>query len=295
MQRHVKQAHGFSAAVQVMRQGGQLRAPVFAHGPKLFARFFAQRLQPVRKKRKADVLHSVQPEAVHPGLVPIPFAPAVQLGHHFGVAHVQVCPHQVIVVAVFAVHLAVPAFAFKLKHALFSGAVVPIHPVEVRVVPLKGRILAPAAGEGEFRPGGNGRLGARFPAPVAGVARFGVHLFAGVRTHAVVQHHVCQHGKALALQGAHGGKVFLFCAILGGHAALLVKFPQVVQVVYAIAHVIAPRRALVGRRQPHARKARLAQVRRVGSGALPMARVCGQVPFKILQKGFWLHCVRLPV
>ena len=26
-----------------------------------------------------------------------------------------------------------------------------------------------------------------------------------------------------------------------------------------------------------------------------LARVCGQVPFKILQKGFWLHCVRLPV
>ena len=56
----------------------------------------------MREERKIHVLHSVQPEAVHPGLVPIPFAPAVQLGHHFGVAHVQVCPHQVIVVAVFA-------------------------------------------------------------------------------------------------------------------------------------------------------------------------------------------------
>ena len=286
MQRHIEQAHDAAAAVQVMGQVGQVRAPVFAHGPQLAAALRPQRFEPVGEEGETDVLDRVEAEPVHAGFLEIPRAPAVELFDNGGVLHIQVCAHQIVIVAVLVVHFAFPVFAVEVEHSLALGPVVPVHTVKMGVVPLKSGVFAAAPREGEAGPGRDGALDAAVLQAVVRVAALGFYRFAAIRAHAVVQHNVRQHFQPGFLQRAHGGQVLVFCSVLGRHRSLLVKLAQVIGIVHAVAHILAPLRALVGGRQPYAGKPGAAQAGGFGRRPLPVARIRGQIPLKILDQCF---------
>ena len=286
MQRHVKQPHDQAGFIQIMDQGLHVRAPVFPDGGKAFSRFFPKLHEPVAVKGKPDVLDRVQPEAVHPGHIQIPFAPAVQLCYYLGIVHIQIGAHQIVIISVFRIHLIVPFLSRKLKDLMLLSAVVPVHAGEVGMIPLKTGIFSAPAGKTEAGPGGYFLRRPFLLVPVGIVAFLRQHGLAAVRAHFMVQDDVRKHGKPRLMQRLYGRKIFVFGAVLRGNASLLVKFSQIVKIIDAVAHVRPPLRPLIGGRQPYVGKARLLQMRRIRRGPFPVPGVFRQIPFKVLNHGF---------
>ena len=102
-------------------------------------------MEPMGEIGGADMLHRIQPEAIHAGGFQIPSSPPVQLLDNPRGVHIQIGPHKVVVIAVFTVYLAVPVLALKLIDRRNVVLVVPVHPVKAGPIPLEIRILAPAA------------------------------------------------------------------------------------------------------------------------------------------------------
>ena len=74
-------------------------------------------------------------------------------------------------------------------------------------------------------------------------------------------------------------------AVFGGHAAFLVKFAEIEQIVCIVADGVAAGSALVGRRQPQVGNAQFGQVRGALGGLLPQFAAVGVVPVEELQQG----------
>ena len=134
---YVKKSHHLSALVQIVCKRPQVILPILPDGRKGPAGLPAEFLQPVGEKGKADVFDRIQPETVYAGRLQIPFAPAVQLLNDLGCAHIQVRPHQIVIVAVFAVHLMIPFLALDLVDCRGAVFAVPVHAVKTGPVPLK--------------------------------------------------------------------------------------------------------------------------------------------------------------
>ena len=90
------------------------------------------------------------------------------------------------------------------------------------------------------------------------------------------------------LQGFDCGQVLLPAAVFGGHTPLLIKFPQIVQIVDPIAHIRLALVALIGRGEPHTGEAQGGQTGRVSLRPPPVPAVGGQIPLKILKQCFLL-------
>lgn len=96
------------------------------------------------------------------------------------------------------------------------------------------------------------------------------------------------------MKGLDGVLEFLLGAVFGADRVLLVEFPQVKQVVGAVAHVVLFL-ALVGRRNPDGCNAYFLQMGGVFLQLVPELPVVGQVPLKILHHDSVFHFVRFLV
>ena len=251
VQGHVEQAGRPVNLLQITQRHLHVPGPVFAYGGQALAGLLPYGLEPPGEEGEVDVLHRVQAEPVHSGLPGVPYPPAHQLLEDLGGANVHIGAHQVIVVHVFPVHRRVPLLARHPEYAAGLGALVPVGAGKAPVVPLKGGIALLAAGESEFHPGVDFPGRADLPGPVLRVHRHHHHRLGLVRAHAVVEHHVGEHLNAPGLKRPHAGDVIGLGAVLGAHRALLVEFPQVVQVVGTVPHVPRAVGPLVGRGQPY--------------------------------------------
>lgn len=190
---------------------------------------------------------------VYPGGLQVPGAPAVQLGQHLRVVHIQVGPHQVVVVTVLPIHVPVPLLALKLVDALFLVRVVPVHTVKMAPIPAEITVFSAPAWKVKAGVGADALLPAHLPVAVPPVVLLRQHLFTAVGPHAVVEHHVGIHLYPGALQGPDGVQVFIPRAVFCGNGALLVELAQIIGVIDGVAHVFPARGALVGGRQPRPR------------------------------------------
>ena len=265
---HVEQVHGAVHLIQVVVERPHVMVPVLPHGVQLPAGVGAHGRQPVPVKGGGNVLHRVQAEAVHPGQVGVPAAPGLHLLQNLRGLEVHIRPHQVVVVVLLPVNIVGPALALDEENTVLPVQIVPVRAGEALCVPPEAAVLPPPPWEME--PGEQPHLPALAHGlqPVVPVHADGLGLIRAVGAHAVVQHQIRQGLHTGVLQGADGGQVFVLRAVLGADAALLVELAQVVQVVYAVAHVASTAAALEGRGQPR------------GGEALPVQRkgMPGQIP-----------------
>ena len=293
MQGHVKEREGLLGA-QVGLELAHGAAPVLAHAKELAAGVLAHGVEPAQVEAAIDVLERVQAKAVQLARVHVPAPPAHELVKDARVVDVHVGAHEVVVVGVLgAVHGAVPVLAVKQEDGLALGLVVPVHAVEARPVPGEVRVGAPAAGEGEVRPGRDGLRGARDLVAVGGVDLARDDVLAAVRAETLVEHDVREGLDAASPQRGDGGLVLGAGAVLGAHGALLVELAEVVGVVDAVAHVLAALLGLVGGRQPHGGDALVGKVGGLLGDAAPVRAVRGQVPGEALEHGSVGHIVSL--
>ena len=289
MQGHVEEAHGPVAVFQIPLQHIHIGMPVFTHGEELPAQVPAHGFEPPDEECIADVLHRIQPDAVQLRRLEIPFAPAQQLLPDLGIGKIHVRAHEVVIVAVLTVHLLGPAAAHELVNGAGGGLLVPVHGGEMGCIPLEGGIFPLPGRELEARPGQDLLVLHQPAAAVPGITLDRPDRFQMVRAHPVVQHHICQHPKALIVEGIDGGEILLPGAVLGGNGPLLVEFAQIIEVIHAVAHIVHTGLALVGRGQPHVGDAQTRQIFRCLPGAPPVAAVGREIPFKQLDQSSVFH------
>ncbi|MNZ95481.1 hypothetical protein D3C78_1146300 [compost metagenome] len=96
------------------------------------------------------------------------------------------------------------------------------------VIPFKGRVFIPTAGEGEFSPALNlERLGDFFH-PVIRVDLDHLEDFLFIRSCLVIHDQINVHGNAVFLTFRNGFNQCLFGAIFGAYRTFLVIFAQIV-------------------------------------------------------------------
>ena len=260
--------------------------PVLADGGKGASGGFAKFGQPAGEEVRADVFDGVEPQAVDVGGLDVPASPSVEFGPHLRVGDVDVAAHEVVVVAELVVDVLVPLLSLEEPHPRNSAGFIPVGAVETRPIPGEVGIGAPAAGEFVARPRLDFLDLADGPTAVPRVDGRGAHGFDGFAAHAVVENDVGHHGDARGVQRRNGREVFVFGAVLGGHGAFLIEFPQVVHVVDAVSDVLHPGMPLVGGREPYGTDAAGGQKFGVAGQKPPVARIRSHVPGESLkQKG----------
>ena len=205
--------------------------------------------QPVHKKITPDMLNRIEAKAVCSNFVEHPLAPVPQFPTHLRVIHVQVTAHQVIEAAPFQAHLAVKGFPLHQPNGfVIRLPAVVVGRIKVVPVPLHARVGVVPPRKVKARPGFNGALIAQGVIAIARIHRRRFKFFLIVRRHFVVKHHISVYINAQITAGLHRRHVLVFSPVLSAHRPLLVKLPQVKQVIDPIAHIVAPPNPFVGRR-----------------------------------------------
>jgi len=205
----------------------------------------------------------IEPEAVDPGGVEIPFSPPEQLGAHLFVLEIEIAAHQIGKIASLQRNVIVELLAVEqVDHTRFSGFRVVIDGVEVLPAPLERRVLALAAGEGETGVHLDfSRLTARMHSVVL-EERNGPRRFRSVAANAVVEHGVGVDLEAGGAQRGDGPEILLAGSILGANGTFLLEFAEVIQVIDAVTNISIAIDSLVGRWQPHTGKPQVAATHR---------------------------------
>ena len=97
----------------------------------------------------------------------------------------------------------------------------------------------------------------------------------------MVQHDIRQRLKAGPFQRMDAGGIFRRGAVFCPHRSLLAEFPQVVQVVDPVTHILRAGAAFGRRGQPHRGKAAEGQPAGPEGKLPPVPSVRGQIPFKL--------------
>ena len=290
MEGDVEKAHGAHTVFQIALKDVHIAVPVFAHGEKIPLQVPAHGSEPPDEKGVADVLDRIQPDAVQLCRFKVPLAPPQKLLPDLRMGEIHVGTHQVVVIAVFPVHLLGPTAAHELIDGAGFGLLVPVHGGEMLGAPPEGGIPLFPSREFEAGPGQDALVLHQLPAAVIGITFGGPDRFQMVSAHPVVQHHVRQNPDACGMEGIDGGQVFVLGAVFGGNRVLLVEFAQVVEVVDTVAHIVDPGLALIGRGEPDIGDAQVGKICGGLCGPPPVAPVGRQIPLKKLDQGFVFHC-----
>ena len=248
----VEQQHGAVGVFQVQFQHGAVVTPEFAHRENLAAGALSHGMQPFMEEIEANMLDSVQAEAVDTSLGQEPEAPAFQFLDHRPLGEVQIGEHQVVVVASLAADHAFPVRIrlAELEDGAFTAPLVPVDTIEVLLVPGKAGIFSAPGREVEARPGLDLGFVAKFDASVVWVDAVDAHRLGGIGAGLMVEHDIGVDLDATAVAGLDQAQVVVLAAVLGGDTAFLVELAQVVQVVGAVTDIVNPGGALGGWRQP---------------------------------------------
>lgn len=214
-------------------------------------------------KNQWNVLGGVRAEAVARQAFQQPARPVFELLRHGGIAELHVGAHQIVVVAFFVVDLIVPAVVAivvgDFEHPFVVRLLNVVDAAEACVIPDKLGMHATAAGKGEAGVGQRVEALVVDVVAVVGVHLEHVYLFFLVRAELVVEHHVVEYPHAVFAQRSGGVFERRLIAVFGGHAAFLVKFAEIEQIVSIVADGVAAGSALVGRRQPQVGNAQFGQ------------------------------------
>ena len=232
------------------------------------------------------MLDRIQAQAVDPGLRDIPQKPFPDFLAHLRIVHVHIHAHQVIEIAVFGIRILLPLLAGKsVDQALVPFVLIVIRTGKMSVVPDEITVFSISARKGEFRPDPDRVLALHLLHPVVPGIGHGHDLLRFIRAHSVIEDDIGKDADPVIVKGPDRLQIFLFGPVLGADSPLLIKFTQIVKVIYAVADILLTG-SLIGRRKPDICDPDFIEVLRLRRAPFPPEPVVGQIPLKILHHGF---------
>ena len=199
--------------------------------------FLSQRLDPFFCEALGEVLDGVESEASESYFGNNPLAPVCDVLAHLGVRVVEIGKHEEIGITALVVYTLTPSLTLtlNLEDSIASTFSIIIRTTEMIPMVLLLAVLVASAFKVETQPCGDLMTVRDLLVAVVGVDFDDVAFLLLVGGGFVVEHRVPVETDARVLCGFGEGHQFIFRAPLGGLAALLVEFAEVVEIVDVVA------------------------------------------------------------